>query len=297
MATSSGSVVCDNSSLANFKAWAQVISNFMATAGWVQSSDTGQVNWSTIAAVPASTYVYEIWKPGDALTTFFLKIEYGFSGTIVQIKLSLGTSTNGAGTLSGFVVGPFFPQGGSQGSGPGNQGATAFNYYLSGDTGRICIAMWVNSATGSVPTVFVVARSKNSSGANTSSHVTLMTFSTAGRVSYQSVVFGTGLATLVNFVAGIAPVIQTGQASNLFASTDVPISPFFPAVGFYDNPLIEMGAGAHNDITDQATFTIAAANMPYGTSHTFIGFSGQTAFQDWSDGGIRGQSAFVMQYE
>jgi hypothetical protein len=295
MATLSTAQVCDNSTLAHFKAWAQTISNFMATAGWTQSTDTGQVNWGTIAAVPTNSYVYEIWQPGDGLTTFYFKIEYGYSSTIPQMRISIGTSTNGAGTLSGFIAGPFYCPGTSLGGGASNQGATTYNCYLSGNSGRIGIAMWVNNTVSPSNCYFGVARSKNSSGANTSTHVTLLTTS-GNRVGVQTIVFGTGVTTTIGQGNAYPPVIHTGLPSNIFASTDVPISPLFPCVGYYDNPLIELGAAAANDITDQATFTISAANTPYGVSHTYIGFKlGQ--FLNWCDEGQLGNAALVMIYE
>ena len=78
MSTQQSFLVCDSSTLANFKSWAQTISAFFTTATWTQSADTGQVNWSTIASVPGSgAFVYEIWEPNDGLTTFYVKVEYG----------------------------------------------------------------------------------------------------------------------------------------------------------------------------------------------------------------------------
>src|SRR6266478_9217496 len=107
MATSTGNSVNDNSSLANFKSWAQAISNAISGFGWVQTGDTGQVNWGSIASVPSSTYVYEIWKANDAAAAtlpIYLKIEYGFSATVPRIRMTVGTSSNGSGTITGGVV-------------------------------------------------------------------------------------------------------------------------------------------------------------------------------------------------
>lgn len=94
MAASQSFLACDNSTLTNFKAWGQAISNALSTSTWTQTSDTGQVNWSSIASVPGSgAYVYEIWQPNDGLTAFYLKAEYGnFSGTnMPSIRVSIGT--------------------------------------------------------------------------------------------------------------------------------------------------------------------------------------------------------------
>lgn len=305
MATLNSAHVRDNSTLTNFKDWAQSISNAFSTFGWTQSADTGQVNWSTIASVPAvNTYVYEIWEPNDGLTNFFLKVEYGTNtasaNTGPSMRVSIGTSTNGAGTLSGLVAGPFtLPTAATSVTST----VTTWNCYFSGAAGRIGVAMWVTDTTNNGPMFFTVARSKNSSGANTSSHVSLIVCSqnTLSRANgMQTIVFGTGVTNKIDPTVSAAaslPVLSTSLASNLFASTDVPISPVFPLVGFYDNPLIEVGSAAVNDITDQATFTIAAANSPYGASHTYIGLRGtSTTFAQFGNP-LQGNNALVMLYE
>jgi hypothetical protein len=39
---------------------------------------SGRGNWATLAAVPAQDqYLFEIWKPGDSLTAFYVKIQHG----------------------------------------------------------------------------------------------------------------------------------------------------------------------------------------------------------------------------
>lgn len=292
MATLTTVAVRDNSTLANFKQWAQIISNFMTTAGWTQSADTGQVNWSTIASVPTNTnYVYEIWEPNDSLTNFFLKIEYGTNnGTgIPSVRLSIGTSTNGAGSLSGLIAGPFFA--------PFVSGAAAvtstsiqWNCYLSGAAGRLAVCMWNNETAAGGPMFFCVARSKNSSGASTSTHVSLITTGGSSNnnnwmpYSMQTIVFGNAATAAVTAASSpspnpsMLPILATGFSSNSFASTDVPISLIIPMMqGYADNPLTEVGGVAAGDITDGATFVISAANMPYGVSHTYIGVKGSTA--------------------
>src|ERR1035437_5775905 len=142
MANQNTPLVRDNSTLVNFKSWASAISAFFTTAGWTQSSDTGQVNWSTIASVPGSgAYVYEIWKPADGLTMFYLKVEYGTgaasSATTPQMRLSIGTTTSGAGVLTGLVTTLNVPVGPAVTS-----TSTPFQCYFSGDTGRIGVMMW-----------------------------------------------------------------------------------------------------------------------------------------------------------
>ena len=68
MATATSSVVCDNSSLANFQAWVAAIWSAFGTFGWAQTADTGQ-SANPPAAVPSSAYVYQIFKAADAAAT------------------------------------------------------------------------------------------------------------------------------------------------------------------------------------------------------------------------------------
>ena len=156
--TLNSALVCDNSTLANFKAWASAISAFLQTAGsgLSQTTDTGQVNWSTIASVPTSgNYVYEMYKNTDALTTFYFKIEYGTgsSSSNPKIRLSIGTGTNGAGALTGFVttLNPFTMPG-SDTAPPST--STQYNCYFSAAPGRLSILMWRDCTTTTWPLWF-----------------------------------------------------------------------------------------------------------------------------------------------
>lgn len=94
---------------AEFRAWGSELSAKLADAGLVKHTDTGQINWATVTRPAANTPGgYEIWRFADALQAtapIYLKIEYGTGGgvTFPQIWLTVGTGTNGAGTLTGTV--------------------------------------------------------------------------------------------------------------------------------------------------------------------------------------------------
>src|SRR4051812_34743538 len=64
-----------------FRAWGLVVSNAIAAGGWVQTSDSRQINWATATApVSGSPSGYEIWRSNDAgggLNEIYDKIEYG----------------------------------------------------------------------------------------------------------------------------------------------------------------------------------------------------------------------------
>ena len=288
MATIQSFLYCDNSTLANFKNWAQAISNAFTTFGWSQATDTGQVNWSTISTVPGSgALVYEVWQPNDGLTTFKLKMEYGnFTSqtNFPDIRISLSNSSDGAGNLNGFIIGPF-----RLGCVTGLSSLGAVNTYecdFSGAAGRFCCLMWRN---GGMPILFAIERSVNSSGGYTGSYVTLysaggnMQFSGRTSARQQSLVFGVGCAQAsISYVensgtnAGSGWITRAFQPATAGAYGTNPQTYSFaggigvdfatPFVGYFDFPCTVIGVGEANDLAEGVTFTTTV----YGTSHTYM---------------------------
>jgi hypothetical protein len=277
--TSQQFLVSDSSTLANFKQWAQAISSFFSTAGWTQTTDTGQVNWSTISSVPAaSSFVYEVWKPTDALTAFFVKIEYGnVDSTICPgIRITISTGTDGAGTPNGLVMGPMY----TNLSGYTVPSATAlYECNFSGDSSRICIMLWrdgVNAGFNQCQQSFCIERSIDSSGSYTSDHVTVVTVGTDGGPCYfnqRSLVFGKGLGFLSGSTNRNSPVgglvvrgTQIGQNVGTATQGGIPFDTIAPCVGFFDFPLTCCGAAKGADIAEGVPFTVTL----YGSTRTYL---------------------------
>lgn len=279
-------LVCDNSTLANFKSWAQAISSWFSTAGWTQSADTGQVNWSTLSAVPgANAFVYEIWEPNDGLANFFLKVEYGNSGSSStnspSLRLSISTATNGAGVLTGNVMGPYTTVGGSAITAP--SASITYPCYFSGAAGRVAIMLW-RGAPNNVSQAFAVERSLNAAGAYTGSHVTLMWAGlnsiAAGRQAYgqQTLVFANGVApaqSVNNQTSGTGGLsVRAFYPGNTAASSDfggaVPFDTTAPMIGFFDYPLTSMGLGNTDNYSEGQVFTTTL----YGATRTYVASNG-----------------------
>lgn len=102
----------DHSSDATFRAWGLAFSTALQAAGTASgkltvTTDTGQINWATVTRPGVSTAAgYEIYKFADTLAgaaPIYLKIEYGTGGsaTIPQMWITVGTGSNGSGTLTG----------------------------------------------------------------------------------------------------------------------------------------------------------------------------------------------------
>jgi hypothetical protein len=299
MAASQQFLVCDSSTLANFKQWAQAISAFFATATWTKSTDTGQVDWSTIASVPGSgAFVYEVWQPNDGLTNFYVKVEYGnVSGTnCPSLRLSLGTSTNGAGTLTGFFFGPLNTNFASF-TAPST--TTLYECNLSGAAGRIGVMMWRNGINN-CQQAFAVERSVNSSGTYTSAYVTLclVGFQASGGNNFQcrqrSLVFGVGAATDSTISGNGGWFVRAnthGSGSSNAFNGGIPMDTCTPLVGYFDYPCTVMGTGAGVDFADGVPFTVTL----YGATRTFMpGKTGPFAFAGPAANGIY---SLLMRYD
>ena len=93
---------------AGYRAWGGEISSYLSTVGFVQTADTGQVNWTTATrpAVNISTD-YEIWRFNDSLqgtAPIFFKLRYGTGSNLaypVMVLDAVGTGSNGSGTITG----------------------------------------------------------------------------------------------------------------------------------------------------------------------------------------------------
>ena len=180
MATRSGSVSPSNSSDSYFRAWGKWISDSFSAFGWVQTSDTGQVNWATVT-YPTTTWTsrgYEIWRMNDSLQStypVFAKIEYGSAGTatIPWIRLTIGTGSDGAGNITGIIFSamPIYY---------GNT-TTASACYASGSTNRIAVHMF---KAASQHWSFAIERTHDASGGD--SNVGVMVFIQYGALTWQS---------------------------------------------------------------------------------------------------------------
>jgi hypothetical protein len=110
MATHSFSSLISHDTDVDFRAWGLELSDALDLIGFTKSADTGQIDWSTV--VKASTDQaagYEIRFLDDTLhatTPIYVKLEFG-TGPFTNrpsIWVTVGTGTNGAGTITGITV-------------------------------------------------------------------------------------------------------------------------------------------------------------------------------------------------
>lgn len=266
MSTATTSLQFDSTSDANFRAWGSGLAALWTTGGfWLQASDTGQINWSTVTAAAQNAYAgYEIYVVNDSLASTFkiyMKVEYGSSNNATKgglVRISFGTSTNGAGTLSGNVSSTYAFGGSAAG-----QGATLYPFYASGGTGRFAIFLW-NAASGAQSGVLTIERSLDSSGSYTTSYFTWFLNNPLVGVSQRSMLNPSSgaFATEVTSNAFTLYYGPTTAAMGTFASP----FPVFPFLGFPDNPMTVVCGMKSGDITEGANFNVTF----YGTSHNYL---------------------------
>ena len=281
--TSQQFLVCSNSNATNYVAWASAVSNWLRTAGWTNTADTGQLNgagannWAGVSTVPGSgAFYYEIFKPGDALTAFYLKLEYGnFTSQTnsPMLAVSIGTGTDGAGNLTGQVTTRTLLATTSPGS---PSATTTYECNFSGNTGQVAVMMWRNSG-GNNQQLFAIQRSLNASGVATSSYVTIWGLGYNGGGTQPS-----GFQQSLSFTYGAGPYLNagsSGQGWTVFAPAttgslgtlafggNIPMWNPMPAVGIMDYPPTVVGVAYSLDMVEGATFTIT---NQYGQTKTYM---------------------------
>jgi hypothetical protein len=172
MSTRSVSQAFSNNSDANFRLWGKWISDGFSAFGWVQTSDTGQINWTTVLAPTlATTFMgYEIWRMNDTLQStypLFIKIEYGsaVAAATPAMAITYGTGSDGAGNLTGvFCARTVY----NAASGV----TTAAPNFASGDANRIFLLMAKDQGAAAL---ISIERTHDAAGAD--SNIGIMVFS------------------------------------------------------------------------------------------------------------------------
>lgn len=271
MTTASWSTVLDHTSDAGFRAWGSELNTKLAAVGMVQQSDTGQINWTTVTR-PGTNAVagYEIWKtPSGGLC---LKIEYGTGGSTssAALWLTVGTGSNGSGTLTGQTS--TRTQLGINGSQVAAT-STALQSYLCAKANYIGLN-WKCGSFGSgfvSPNQFVVAPTVDSTGAdsNTGYYVLLGPRQPAGSFSLALQTIRT-LATAATRALTNSFCVMAGQPA---ASSDGTNNQVY--LHWLDTPGVQPALYSGTIISSELTLGNTASIALIGaTARTYISCGG-----------------------
>lgn len=151
-----------------FRAWGSELNTALAAIGLVQTSDTGQINWSTVNHPGGGSIAagYEIWRFADS--TIYMKLEYGSStsSTAPQMWITTGTGSNGSGTLTGQLSTRNTIGTNTTITNPGVTAYTSYLCHVSGYFGMIWKANGSSSSTHLA--MLAIGRTVDSNGSPTS---------------------------------------------------------------------------------------------------------------------------------
>lgn len=166
MATiSNTTLLSNNSSAANFRAWAVFYRDTFAL-GWTDTAATGQIDLTTVGAPGANntSMGFKVYRMADTLQStapIFVKIEFGSGASITTpaVWLTIGTTHDGAGTIGNVGLARLQMQGVDGGA------TVQANNYGSAATNRITIAPFLTTSQASM--WFAIERTMDSTGADT----------------------------------------------------------------------------------------------------------------------------------
>ena len=292
--TNNAGVQWDATSDANFRSMIQFVHNaFTGTnSSWVQTSDTGQINPSTVTAPAQNAYAgYTVYKINDALASacpIFVRFDWGANNAVtkgVGIKATIGTGSDGAGTITGAQVVTLATTGTAVAStaftGAGaisGTGASLWDSYAALSAGRAGFLLWRNHSNATAPSIFAIERSLDSNGNYTAAYFTVISMGNNTSGSQMWVIFKPGTGASVQMGANgstgsVFPVVHSTVASLIFGS-NAPMSPIFPLIGRVDNGLTVLGAVKTGDQSEAAQFQ----STLYNVSHTFVYTKAGNAF-------------------
>jgi hypothetical protein len=313
MATASTTTVLDHSSTTGFRAWVAEFIAQLNAVGLTQTSDTGQIDTTTVTRPGVSTNAgYAIFRFNDTLhntTPIFIRFDFGTdaSATIPRIQVAIGSGTDGAGVITGAMLG----QRAMTHSSSPNSTSTSYvsRFCYNANLGFLGVA-WKTGAQGTDANngVLFIGRTTNSSGAPTDAGV--YNISMGGTISATG--GGGGNGALYQQVWDVSSAtrypVNTSFANNAphfgfwphnLTSTqvgsDTYVVPFFYATPAIDTHL-HCGLVLRNEVPVGNTFSLATKGS---TARTFIsiGHPGATSVAMPVAGGATSNVGLFMLWE
>ena len=248
------SVAMTNATDAQFRAWGKAISDSLQAVGIVKTADSGQIDWDTVAAPTAinTQMGYEIYRFNDTLQStapVFIKLAFGSGASIKYpaLWISVGTGSNGSGTITGEIL--------PQQQNNAYDSSASVTHYISGSSNRFVIAIQGISSNSHI--VLTVERTHNSSGSDTSNGVMVNRIAGSNSVDSQHyLIFSDSSVVTVPQISCLTPVGLSGAKSpdiNLY-----PVRFFTPGEGPVSNCLVGYISG---DFAVNSSYTVSICGI------------------------------------
>lgn len=210
-----------HSSDADYRAWIIAFHAALTAVGMVQTSDTGQVNTATVTRPATNTSnAYSIWRFDDTLQAtapIFIRFDFGThaSANIPRIQLTIGTGSNGSGTITGALqtIATWNPN---------NTPAGGFNYLTAACHVEGCF--WIawsvrTDASNSPGGCFIICRTVDASGVPDATGAFIQ-YNSATTVFQRSVRFAATAANYGLLSSNRTCLVIGETASNLLPGSD-----------------------------------------------------------------------------
>lgn len=278
MTTATTSSPCSQATNAAFQAWVgEVVTALFTTIGLTQTADTGQINPATVAAPGAVNTMqgYVIGRFNDTLQStapLFFKLEFGSgsaSATNPQMYITIGTGSNGSGTLTGTLSTRVCV---NLTNVTGNSGTSFTSRFCYNATlGVFWFVFKIGIVTNSAAGCLVIGRSNNSSGVTTADGAYVLTSGSATTTSnpggiIQCVSFNTSAVyptTISNGANWGGLPFNTATTTYL---TNVSVIPGWVMWPFFQLSM-HLAVGVLTEIAAGSTFSLA---MIGSTALTYI---------------------------
>lgn len=169
---------------ADLRAWSKFIYDTMIDGGWVQTADTGQINFTTVTKPTAVNQArgYIIMRMNDTLQAtvpIYVRIDFGSSGAInsMGVWITIGAGSDGAGNITTKYFDS--PTASAPPIGTNSNSSTVvrpMSFGSAGDSGsrvHICVGLDIDAAGASFAVAFSLERTKSGSGADDASGIVL----------------------------------------------------------------------------------------------------------------------------
>ncbi len=273
---------------AKFRTWGLAASTALQACGLVKTADTGQIDWATVTkpAVVTTQAGYEIYRFADALQStvpVFIRIGYGtgVNASSPCTWLTVGTGTNGSGTITG----PLATGGAVQATAISTaSSATAMSMWFTHTAnGHLYMNFGFTQATNNQANagIWVVARTVNpSTGAATGAGLGVWAINRNNSAGSYHNQWGVDFNTATAFTTARNPATNLPNFAYSVASGStvplgkmfIPLATLFPTssiLSYYDT-----------DITAFSTFSAS----PWGTTHTYMGLGAAALRYDYVNG-------------
>jgi hypothetical protein len=264
---------------AEFRAWGFGISQMLQACGLEKTTDTGQINWATVArpsGLAGTTVGYEIFRftdPLQATRPIFIKVTYGNSSAnagAAALTVQVATATNGAGNLTGLASSSVQMQMNLASASPTPQ-------YASGDGSSIALMTTASSAAGTAFTWHAglfIERTRNADGTPNGDGLLVSFVNTVTNSIHQFMSFT--LVTNSAQASGLAVPFASGRYTTHNAGTDITVYPAFAVSPKpQGQPLIYLGC-ALNEFPRLTTLSLMVA----GVMRTYLAVTGTSGVRD-----------------